>query len=383
MQVSLTPNLYQSNTYKYNNFQTKNYARPQKNNPTFKHVSPADVIFPGITAGIMRGIPIFQKYRSLKRVEKNFINPLYVRINNPEKYQQELPTLLKMLLNNVEPIQQSMPQVRTDALYCFRNHIDDSVKENQAVKIALIESLINDGCYESSDFLDIYKALSDKYYKNFKESILEKCLHLPNLRALANENHLLYAQNYLMAQSLDINEHAEFLQTNKDYILLQKQLFNKNLISEFQSEKERNSAYEMYNIKPKSDDSFLNLFSNSVNNIVLAALCESEFKPEKLAQMLNMDLCYAEDIVNDYITEFLINKTENKEQKLDLYKQRIESKIKLPGFPEKIDDYIERTDFKTELTEYKKELETKKTTSNYDYDSSLLDDDWRWNHGLD
>lgn len=384
MNVSLLqPNFYQPITINKPDLKKKNSSIQSSNNKNINFK--AFNYTTGTTLALLKAVKLTNKYFQLKKFERNFINPINKIIEHPEKHIDELPAILNILNKDIPIIKEDLPKMRITALYCFNPYISDDVYENRNIKKESIINIINSNEYDEQDFIDIYKSLPDSYYKSFKEEILGNCLNFQEKQNAAKRNTFLYATNFVLAQAISNKEHQDFITENKEVILKQKRLFSLELLRELKTTK--NLAYEFYNTLQTQSD--INKFVKTCyNEILCSALNESNYDSSKVAELLNIDKIYAEDIVKDFINLYIAKTFLSSQEVIKLHKQRVKEKFDIPTngnitnniIEKQIDEYIKHTDYEEELTAHKERIK-KSTNVNEESSEDYLFNQDMWEHG--
>ena len=388
MYVSLSQRL----NYPANNYISKERNRYCPNmittrTPADRNSHPAFKAFVPTSATVLliyKALKMVDGRMKLRKFQKDVMHSYELIMAEPEKYVKDLPELLKIWTNNIEIVKNELPYIRTEVLDCFNPYIADDNPYNRQIKKDIIRLIINSGdCSNGGKFLNTFETLPDDYYGGFKEEIADICLYSPKFQQAAVKDSDLYLYRQGIIKALDNNNHTEYLLNNKDRLIELKQQTYSVVMRDLRNCK--NLAFEMYSYDTP-DDKIYKLRYENFNDILLQTLINNNFDAEKTSEILNMDQWYAEDIIKDIVTDLLIKKSETDEQKLSLYKQRINEKMKITPLSVKEDNvsidvidtnikkYIKKTGFKEELTEYKDRLCAAQETQKND-SCSFADDD--------
>ncbi len=331
-----------------------------------------------------------KNFHTCKQVTKvkQSINTLYNDLNIHPYAKAEIMSALSKMRSGIDNsakfsvynfFRQSLPSVSemkkrtlTELIY----QADDSNGYERNAKKDFITSLYNYGEYLSQDFINVFKNLSDVYYKTFKEDIADKAIYGVK-KYLPSTLPEQYIYNYEIVKALNNGNHYKYLVENKDGI--------KNLLHSIYSAakkkitSKRNLAYTYYsydgNKNAYLDISNYDLWTDYSKIAFNTALFESKGDSVKLASSLNIDKYLADDIIKDYQVLDSAQNTLDKDKKLEIYKQRLNDKFKfiVPGENtqrnssklykaiyckyKNILNFINKTELKEELEDiYKEEL---------------------------
>ncbi len=267
---------------------------------------------------------------------------------------------------DVRPDIDNMQKEALEKIYPLMN---DNNGGHRVAKMNLMEAIFDSGNYLNDYFIEAFDALPDKFYKGFKQTLVEKALN-PFHNYNPSDNDSLYLYNLRLVQSIGKDEYKDYLSNLRpEYSYLLKTINEcalKNLT------KEHNYAYIVY-----SSNFGGGIWKDHCKKVFYSIVLVLGNDIPKLAQKLNIDEACAKDIIKDMSAISDAERTNDNEEKVKILSKRLEEKFAnglvmkpekannsldkyyaLNTYEKNIHSFINRTPLANEFKEfYKPELE--------------------------
>ena len=337
MKVSAIQSSYLSHpvsTNKQNHQRISSYQLANQNNPSFNGFFTK--AFAVLAAKIGHSVYKDGKVLKNKRVFNDFIR-------NPQKYSKNIDNILNELSNTQSNLDKkltyafrddqmiSIEEMKRQVLENVFPKLSDENPQNRFAKQAFLTKLFDNGEYNNKTYVKTFSSLPDDLYGTFKESVADKILYSVDNMSLAKHNLVedFNIYNVYLLNSLDLKKHKEYYTKNAhsvDKFLSRIMLAGKDMMTT-----EHNKAYSYY------AHDFLCINNEDYNNwrpmfrkAFYMTVQNANGSKKTLAQSLNVDVKIAENILKDYESFIKADKVSDKQQKLEIYTQRLNEKFRTP-----------------------------------------------------
>ena len=304
-----------------------------------------------LTLDLLRRVTLSlrRNYKSVKTIieAKKAINPVFDMEQKNSKITAEVLTGLSLMRGNLDEtlkynigetfVKGYLPKLsdmKTRAIKELVPKVDDTDGYGRTAKKAFMLSIFAFGEYMSDDYIQAFKEMPDSIYGKFKEDVADKALYsIDKYRPSSNPEQFLY--NLELLKTLDKNNHASYYEKNRNGF----SGLNRRISAESYKllTGEKNMAHELYSSNFDINHTRLNdkinspqMWKGHLEKVFYLNLLAHMNNIPKLAEALNVDEIYADDIVKDFYVLELASQTDNKEEKLAMFSERIEEKFRLP-----------------------------------------------------
>ena len=220
---------------------------------------------------------------------------------------------------NIIDVRPDINNMQKEALEKIYPLMNDNNGGHRVAKMNLMEAIFDSGNYLNDYFIEAFDALPDKFYKGFKQTLVEKALNpLHNYNPSDNDSQYLY--NLRLVQSIGKDEYKDYLSNLRpEYSYLLKTIDEcalKNLT------KEHNYAYTIY-----SSNFGGGMWKDYYKKIFYSMVLVLGNDIPKLAQKLNIDEACAKDIIKDMSAISDAERTNDNEEKVKILSKRLEEKF--------------------------------------------------------
>lgn len=271
---------------------------------------------------------------------------------------------------NVMNARPDIDNMQYEALEKIYPLMDDNKGANRVAKINLMEAIYNSGNYLNDNFIKTFDSLPDKYYKGFKQTLVEKALN-PAHVFNPSDNDTQYLYNLRLVKSIEKDEYKDYLS---------------NIIPEYKNLLKTIDVCALKSLTKEHNNAYIDYSENFNNKGLWKDNCQKVFYSivgvlgndiPKLAEKLNVDEACARDIIKDLQARSDAEKTNDNAEKVKILSKRLEEKFAnglvmqpkkannlfekyyaLDLYETNIDSFINKTEFAKEFKEfYKPELE--------------------------
>lgn len=220
---------------------------------------------------------------------------------------------------NIIDVRPDINNMQKEALEKIYPLMNDNNGGHRVAKMNLMEAIFDSGNYLNDYFIEAFDALPDKFYKGFKQTLVEKALNpFHNYNPSDNDSQYLY--NLRLVQSIGKDEYKDYLSNLRpEYSYLLKTIDEcalKNLT------KEHNYAYTIY-----SSNFGGGMWKDYYKKIFYSMVLVLGNDIPKLAQKLNIDEACAKDIIKDMSAISDAERTNDNEEKVKILSKRLEEKF--------------------------------------------------------
>ena len=300
----------------------RNEAKQVQYNPSFK----AD---PGVYIALFIARIADKKIADVKTLNE-FKKGLGYVLQNPQEYKKYIPDFLGKLAKTSDKIEHSFFYITSNypslsyykkkALTELLPAMDDKYLGYRVAKKNYLTELAKSDKFIDQDFVDVFGALPDNYYQNFKLELIEKLL-LPSNEGKNANGRNAYILKMLKGLDNDDEINKNCLQRNKFYVNhLREKMFN-NMYSETTSS--LNNFYYVYTnmAHGKKDPAFSEI------DTLFYSLAKDIKSLDKFKEVFKLGTNAAIDIIKDLNTISSAKKNPNKAEQLLLYKKRLQEKF--------------------------------------------------------
>lgn len=364
----------------------KTYKQQRTNRFSTNEIKPNNQISFGSVSVVSGGLIIsktISEAMKCKNMRKNvsLVNSIF---KAPQKHSNDLAGAVFLLskmkerfnwiealgeATNIIDVRPDINNMQKEALEKIYPLMNDNNGGHRVAKMNLMEAIFDSGNYLNDYFIEAFDALPDKFYKGFKQTLIEKALNpFHNYNPSDNDSQYLY--NLRLVQSIGKDEYKDYLSNLRpEYNYLLKTIDEcalKNLT------KEHNYAYTIY-----SSNFGGGMWKDYYKKVFYSIVLVLGNDIPKLAQKLNIDEACAKDIIKDMSAISDAERTNDNEEKVKILSKRLEEKfanglvMKPPKANNSLDQYyaldiyetnvhsfINRTPLANEFKEfYKPELE--------------------------
>ena len=221
---------------------------------------------------------------------------------------------------NVMNARPDIDNMQYEALEKIYPLMDDNKGANRVAKINLMEAIYNSGNYLNDNFIKTFDSLSDKYYKGFKQTLVEKALN-PAHVFNPSDNDTQYLYNLRLVKSIEKDEYKDYL---SNIIPEYKNLLKTIDVCALKSlTKEHNNAYIDYS----KDFNNKGLWKDNCQKVFYSIVGVLGNDIPKLAEKLNVDEACARDIIKDLQARSEAEKTNDNAEKVKILSKRLEEKF--------------------------------------------------------
>ena len=326
----------------YNNLQQDSVKstinnRKVRYNPTFGVSLTSLYLMRKAIAGSRNGYKKAGKILEYKTQALNMINNakedidkihiLVVELSKTNKELDEYGTYNTWLLWRKDTI--SMSEIRQQILTKIFPLLDDSNFAHQEAKKTYLVSLFNNSEHLTPEFFNIFKNLPNEQYHRFKMELLSRILFAREelKKGVKDKNGLVF--NINLASALLPDEIGKNKEKIKSGIDKNVRLLYQTILNEYKGQENRDFAYvryseDFYDIQnnPLIDTSkFERILFNKI-------LTDSKFNADEVSKKLNIsNVELAKSIINDYKILAIVDKMNNKNNKIQLLTDYINEKI--------------------------------------------------------
>lgn len=365
----------------------KTYKQQRTNRFSTNEIKPNNQISFGSVSVVSGGLIIsktISEAMKCKNMRKNvsLVNSIF---KAPQKHSNDLAGAVFLLskmkerfnwiealgeATNIIDVRPDINNMQKEALEKIYPLMNDNNGGHRVAKMNLMEAIFDSGNYLNDYFIEAFDALPDKFYKGFKQTLIEKALNpFHNYNPSDNDSQYLY--NLRLVQSIGKDEYKDYLSNLRpEYSYLLKTIDEcalKNLT------KEHNNAYIDYS----NNFSDKGIWKDHCKKVFYSMVLVLGNDIPKLAQKLNIDEACAKDIIKDMSAISDAERTNDNEEKVKILSKRLEEKFAnglvmkpqkannlrdkyyaLDTFETNIHSFINKTPLANEFKEfYKPELE--------------------------